>query len=121
MDLVTTHDFQYVVADGETIAVDTFATVDAAGELVAATATDTIKVIGVNTVDLTGDGVVKAAVRFGKMVLATNSGTTALTAADIGGPCYIAGPETVSGNTAASEAGTVVGFVGNKVLVKLPI
>lgn len=119
MDKFIAHDQFVVVATAEEVEVDTFACVDSSGQLVAATASAAITVIGVLNDSVTGDGALKAQVLHGRCVLATNSALTALTAADIGGPCYIEGPETVSGDNTDSEAGTVLGFIGGKVMVKV--
>lgn len=120
MDLVTTHTFRYPGASGAVLNADEFATVDATGALVAASAATGLATLGTLTASGTGDGATLFTIKLGGLVLADNDGAHAVTAASIGDPCYLTDGHTVSSNaTGTSVAGTVLGFVGAKVLVKI--
>lgn len=123
MELVTTHDMQYVVTNGAVIEPDTFAVIEqTTGKIVTTPVYSfgsgtSLSSVGIHTESMTGDGVATASVRLGKTVLADNSVGDPLDNTHIGALCYVEGPNTVRA-AGYSIAGTVVGFVGTKVLVK---
>lgn len=100
---------------------------NAAGKAVAATPTGRI-VIGV-AVHSAGEGEDLAVYRVGVFGFDNASGDDAITAADIGAPCYVADDHTVSKTasktpsggsaTPQTQAGIIYGLDGDTVLVKL--
>lgn len=120
MEQVSTPTFRYAGASSAALVVDEFACVNASGELIAGAVATGFSVLGVLAESATGDGSTKVTVKLGGKVLATNDVTDPVAVAHIGDPCYVFDGSTVSSNaTGTSVAGTVLGFVGTKVLVRI--
>lgn len=120
MDTVLTPTFKYPGNSGAVLVADEFACVNATGFLVAGSVATGLAVLGTLTESATGDGVAKLTVKLGGMVLATNDVANAVAVAHIGDPCYVVNGSTVSSlATGGSIAGTVIGFMGTKVLVRI--
>lgn len=107
MDTPSVKSYLYVLKAGAVAVQSDFACINAAGELVAASATAGLLPIGIFKESLTGDGVTKTEVLFPRHVWATNDTTDPVTV--IGTTAYLFDGHTVSSdNTATSAIGPVV-------------
>lgn len=105
--------FEHVLEDTIVAEVGHVACLDANGEITIAAEGTGLVPIGLFDEDKTGDGTITVRVRLFREIILhwfENDGTNTVVAADIGGPCYLDGANSV-GNVASgrSLAGTVWG------------
>jgi hypothetical protein len=107
MDTPSVKSYLYVLKSGAVAVQSEFACLNAAGELVAASAVAGLVVIGTFKESLTGDGATKTEVLFTRHVWASSDTTDVVTV--LGSTAYLFDGHTVSSDTTAtSVVGSVV-------------